>query len=97
MLKLTQAGNAYSALMSRNGVDRTPYREACRRLRHEGLLEIVPRRGYLVPEVSYQSAHNLFEMRLIMLRVGRRVSSASRRSHTKSGTGGALDAQSGGD
>ena len=55
-----------SEMMSRNGIGRTPYREACNRLHHEGLLEIVPRRGYLVPEVTYHSVHDLFEMRLIL-------------------------------
>jgi DNA-binding GntR family transcriptional regulator len=55
-----------SEMMSRNRIGRTPYREACNRLHHEGLLEIVPRRGYLVPEVTYHSVHDLFEMRLIL-------------------------------
>jgi DNA-binding GntR family transcriptional regulator len=55
-----------SEMMSKNGIGRTPYREACNRLHHEGLLEIVPRRGYLVPEVTYHSVHDLFEMRLIL-------------------------------
>jgi DNA-binding GntR family transcriptional regulator len=55
-----------SEMMKRNGIGRTPYREACNRLHHEGLLEIVPRRGYLVPEVTYHSVHDLFEMRLIL-------------------------------
>src|ERR1700683_5624301 len=55
-----------SEMMSRNGIGRTPYREACNRLHHEGLLEIVPRRGYLVPEVTYHSVHDLFEMLLIL-------------------------------
>ena len=55
-----------SEIMHRIGIGRTPYREACNRLHHEGLLEIVPRRGYLVPEVTYHSVHDLFEMRLIL-------------------------------
>ncbi len=53
-------------IMKRYGVGRTPYREACNRLHHEGLLEVVPRRGYLIPEVSFHSVCDLFEMRLIL-------------------------------
>ncbi len=53
-------------MMRRYSIGRTPYREACNRLHHEGLLEVVPRRGYLIPEVSYQSVYDLFEMRLIL-------------------------------
>lgn len=51
---------------ARYGIGRTPYREACNRLHHEGLLEVVPRRGYLVPEISFQAMRDLFEMRLIL-------------------------------
>src|SRR5207237_10924278 len=40
--------------------------EACNRLHHERLLEVVPRRGYLVPEVSYQAVSAIFETRLIL-------------------------------
>jgi GntR family transcriptional regulator, rspAB operon transcriptional repressor len=46
-------------------IGRTPFREACNRLHHEGLLEVVPRRGYLVPETSFKAMRDLFEMRLI--------------------------------
>ncbi len=45
---------------------RTPFREACNRLHHEGLLEIVPRRGYFVPEISFRDVLNLFEVRLTL-------------------------------
>lgn len=50
----------------RFGIGRTPYREACNRLHHEGILEVVPRRGYLVPELSFHTVRNLFELRLIL-------------------------------
>jgi len=53
-------------VMSRYGIGRTPYREACNRLHHEKLLEVVPRRGYLVPEVGYQTVSAIFETRLIL-------------------------------
>ena len=48
------------------GIGRTPYREACNRLHHEGLLEVVPRRGYLVPEMSFLKVRDLFEARLVL-------------------------------
>src|SRR6266446_9229971 len=55
-----------SAIMHRYGIGRTPFREACNRLHDERLLEVVPRRGYLVPEVSYQAVGAIFETRLIL-------------------------------
>jgi DNA-binding GntR family transcriptional regulator len=53
-------------LMRRYGVGRTPFREACNRLHHEQLLEVVPRRGYLVSEVSFRSVRELFETRILL-------------------------------
>jgi DNA-binding GntR family transcriptional regulator len=53
-------------IMRRYRIGRTPYREACNRLLYEKLLEAVPRRGYLVPEVSYQAVSAIFETRLIL-------------------------------
>lgn len=50
----------------RYGIGRTPYREACNRLHHEGLLEVVPRRGYLIPEMSFHAVRDLFEARLVL-------------------------------
>jgi DNA-binding GntR family transcriptional regulator len=55
-----------SEIMRRYRIGRTPYREACNRLHHEGLLEVVPRRGYLIPEVSFQSVCDIFETRLVL-------------------------------
>lgn len=55
-----------SDIMRRYGIGRTPYREACNRLHYERLLEVVPRRGYLVPEFSYQAVCAIFETRLIL-------------------------------
>jgi len=48
------------------GIGRTPFREACNRLHHEQLLEVVPRRGYLVSEISFRSVREMFEVRLIL-------------------------------
>src|SRR5882762_407718 len=47
-------------------VGRTPFREACNRLNREGLLDVLPRHGYLVPEISFRSVCDLFETRLIL-------------------------------
>lgn len=55
-----------SEIMKRYGIGRTPYREACNRLHYEGILEVVPRRGYLVPELSFSAVRDLFEVRLIL-------------------------------
>jgi DNA-binding GntR family transcriptional regulator len=53
-------------IMARLGLGRTPYREACNRLHHEGLLQAVPRRGYYVSEISFHSVCDLFEVRRIL-------------------------------
>ena len=50
----------------RHGIGRTPFREACNRLHHEGILEVVPRRGYLVPEMSFRDVRDMFDARLIL-------------------------------
>jgi GntR family transcriptional regulator, rspAB operon transcriptional repressor len=55
-----------SQIMASYGIGRTPYREACNRLHHEGLLQVVPHHGFLVPEVSFHAVCELFEMRLIL-------------------------------
>jgi DNA-binding GntR family transcriptional regulator len=47
-------------------IGRTPFREACNRLHNEQLLEAVPRRGYLVPEMSFHEVRDLLETRLIL-------------------------------
>jgi DNA-binding GntR family transcriptional regulator len=52
--------------MRRHDIGRTPFREACNRLHHEQLLEVVPRRGYLVSEISLRSVRELLEVRSIL-------------------------------
>jgi DNA-binding GntR family transcriptional regulator len=47
----------------RYGISRTPFREACNRLHYEELLEVVPRRGYLVSKIGFTYVRDLFEMR----------------------------------
>lgn len=53
-------------VIRRYDVGRTPFREACNRLIHEGLLEVVPRRGYMVPELSFHDLRDLFELRVVL-------------------------------
>jgi len=52
-----------AALMKRLGVGRTPLREALQRLAQENLVEIIPRRGAFVAEVSVTDLAHVFEMR----------------------------------
>jgi GntR family transcriptional regulator, rspAB operon transcriptional repressor len=53
-----ELGRLYSA-------SRTPVREACRRLEHEGLVRITPFRGYAIAPLSVAEFHDLQEMQLI--------------------------------
>src|SRR5437899_11598484 len=51
-------------IMKRYRIGRTPFREACNRLHYEHLLEVVPRRGYLVPQMCLQEVRDLFALRV---------------------------------
>ncbi|MBV8571473.1 MAG: GntR family transcriptional regulator [Acidobacteriaceae bacterium] len=53
-------------ILARCGIGRTPFREACNRLHNEQLLEVVPRRGYYVPELSFRGVRDLLEMRILL-------------------------------
>lgn len=55
-----------SAILSRYSIGRTPFREACNRLHNEQLLEVVPRRGYFVPELSFRGVRDLLELRIVL-------------------------------
>lgn len=55
-----------SAILSRYSIGRTPFREACNRLHNEQLLEVVPRRGYFVPEPSFRAVRDLLETRIML-------------------------------
>jgi DNA-binding GntR family transcriptional regulator len=50
-------------LMQRLGVGRTPLRDALHHLDHEGLVEILPRRGTFVTEVTLSDLQQVFEVR----------------------------------
>lgn len=55
-----------SELARRYDSSRTPVREACRRLEHEGLMQIIPFRGYFIGPLTVADFHNLHELQLIM-------------------------------
>jgi DNA-binding GntR family transcriptional regulator len=55
-----------SEILTRYSIGRTPFREACNRLHNEQLLEVVPRRGYFVPELSFRGVRDLLEARILM-------------------------------
>lgn len=50
-------------LMERFQVGRTPLRDALQRLGHEGLVEIIPRRGTIVTQVTLRDLQQIFEVR----------------------------------
>jgi DNA-binding GntR family transcriptional regulator len=47
-------------------IGHTPFREACSRLVHEGFLELIPRRGYFVPQMTLSKVRDFFEARIIL-------------------------------
>jgi DNA-binding GntR family transcriptional regulator len=53
-------------LAERYGVSKTPIREALNALRHEGYVQVVPRRGYLIAPVSVQDVQHMFHVRLLL-------------------------------
>ncbi len=53
-----------SELCRRHNASRTPVREACRKLGEDGLLRIVPFRGYFVAPLTVAEYHNLHEVQL---------------------------------
>lgn len=54
------------SLAERYGVSKTPVREALRLLVHDGLLLVLPRKGYMVRPVGLQDVVEVFEMRRIL-------------------------------
>ena len=53
-------------LLARLSVGRTPFRDALHRLAHEGLVEILPRRGSFVTQVTVTDLQQIFEVRLVV-------------------------------
>jgi DNA-binding GntR family transcriptional regulator len=52
-----------SQLMRRLGIGRTPVREAIQRLRHDGFVTVIPRRGTLVTEINITDLAAIYEVR----------------------------------
>jgi len=48
------------------GVSRTPVREAIRRLESEGLIELLPRKGFIVKEYSIDKIKEIYEVRKVL-------------------------------
>ncbi len=48
------------------GISRTPLREAFNRLKGDGLIDVVPRKGARIIELSEEEIENLFEVREVM-------------------------------
>lgn len=55
-----------SRLSARYGVGKTPIREALGVLQQEGLVEAVPRVGYLTSQVTIQDVEDIFDLRKIV-------------------------------
>lgn len=54
------------ALMEDLDLGRTPIREALQRLESEGLVNIVPRRGTFVADISITDLQKIFELRILL-------------------------------
>lgn len=55
-----------AALAEQAGFGRTPIREALARLVHDGLVEVRPRQGYQVTEITLTRVRELHELRLLL-------------------------------
>ncbi len=55
-----------SELAAKHAVSKTPVREALSKLRVEGLVRVLPRRGYLVEPLTVAQVISLFELRSIL-------------------------------
>ena len=53
-------------LAERYGVSKSPVRDALLRLQEQGLVEVLPRKGYLIRPISLADAKDLYEMRLLL-------------------------------
>lgn len=53
-------------LAKRYRASRTPIRAACRQLKSEGLMKIIPYRGYFIAPLTVAEFHNLQEVQLIV-------------------------------
>jgi DNA-binding GntR family transcriptional regulator len=54
------------SILRKLGFSRTPFREACMRLKEEGWLLSISRRGYLVAPITLEDIMDVYELRLII-------------------------------
>jgi DNA-binding GntR family transcriptional regulator len=57
---------AEAVVGERYGISRTPAREALSRLVDEGLVEVIPRKGYFVAEVTLQDVLESYHLRILL-------------------------------
>ena len=50
----------------RYGTSRVPVREACRRLQQDGLLTVIPYKGYFVNQISVKQITDCFDLRVLL-------------------------------
>lgn len=55
-----------SHLSARYGVSRAPLRQALTMLQRDGLVEVLPRVGYLTSQLTLQDVNDIFELRLLL-------------------------------
>ena len=55
-------------LATRYEVSKSPVRDALLRLQEQGLIEVIPRRGYRIQPISVSDARELYEIRLLLER-----------------------------
>ena len=53
-------------LAERFHVSKTPVREALAQLHQEGLVEVIPRKGYFVSKISLDEVHSIFHLRQLL-------------------------------
>jgi DNA-binding GntR family transcriptional regulator len=53
-------------LAQRYNVSKSPVRDALLRLQEQSLIEVLPRKGYIVRPISIADAHDLYDMRLLL-------------------------------
>jgi DNA-binding GntR family transcriptional regulator len=53
-------------ILGKLGFSRTPFREACMRLKEEGWLLSISRRGYLISPIMFEDMSDIYSLRLIL-------------------------------
>jgi DNA-binding GntR family transcriptional regulator len=80
------------ALVEELGIGRTPVREAVRRLSHEGLIEVYPRRGMVVTTVEIRDLASLCEVRGVLESHAARLAADRANATDREELAGLLDA-----